>query len=316
MSRTYGKRLTLLFLLFLSALGLSAYADDASPPCGFKPAMSWQKAIILGMVEGLTEFLPVSSTGHLILTQRMLGIGQTDDSGRVAGAYAVCIQAGAILAVAGLYFRRLRQVVAGCIGRSPEGRALGLHLGIAFLPAVMIGLTAEDWIKSNLFGGPRWDLWPVIAAWFAGGLGILFMTRWIERHRSRPQRPIEAITWKMALCIGLTQCLAMWPGISRSLATLLGGLWVGLSIPAAVEFSFLLGLITLGASTAYDALNHGTLILSAYGWFTPALGMATALLSAILSIRWMLHYIQRHPLTVFGYYRILLAIVAAWLILR
>lgn len=305
--------LILLLLLLLTVSGAGAAAQDTVPR---KQAMPWREAVILGMVEGLTEFLPVSSTGHLILTQHLLGIGQTAASEEVAGAYAICIQAGAILAVAGLYFRRLQQVGRGFLGAHPEGRRLGIHLGLAFLPAAVIGLSAEDWIKQYLFGGSRWGLWPVITAWFLGGVAILVMSRWIERHRLRPQLPIEAMTWKMALCIGLAQCLAMWPGISRSLATLLGGLWVGLSIPAAVEFSFLLGLITLGASTAYDAFRHGSMILAQYGWFTPALGMATAFMSAILAIRWMLRYLQKHPLAIFGYYRILLAILAATLALR
>lgn len=313
MKRPPQRCLTLLFSLLLLASATGASAGNTAPG---SQAMSWQKALVLGLVEGLTEFLPVSSTGHLILTQRLLGLGQTADSEEAAGAYAICIQAGAILAVAGLYFRRLQQVGRGFLGAHPEGRRLGLRLGLAFLPAAVIGLTAEDWIKQYLFGGSRWGLWPVISAWFLGGVAILIMSRWIERHRLRPQLPVEAMTWKMALCIGLAQCLAMWPGISRSLATLLGGLWVGLSIPAAVEFSFLLGLITLGASTAYDAFRHGSMILAHYGWFTPALGMATAFVAAILAIRWMLHYLQRHPLAIFGYYRILLAILAASLALR
>lgn len=305
-------------LLLLCAFFLVSPAAMAVPPVPGTPAqgMAWHKALILGIVEGLTEFLPVSSTGHLILAQRVMGIGQSDTSGEAAGAYAICIQAGAILAVAGLYFRRLRQVAAGCLGTSPEGRSLGINLVVAFLPAAVVGLAAEGWIKGHLFGGAEWGLWPVIAAWFAGGIGILVMTRWIETHRSRPQRPLESMTWKMALFVGLAQCLAMWPGVSRSLATLLGGLWAGLSIPAAVEFSFLLGLITLGASTAYDALQSGSVIVRQYGWFTPALGMAAALLSALLAIRWMLHYLQRHPLTIFGYYRILLALAATWLAVR
>ncbi len=307
---------------FLPMLGWIVLAVTASgmtvpttAPATSGGGMAWHEAVILGLVEGLTEFLPVSSTGHLILTQRILGMSQSDASAEAAGAYAICIQAGAILAVACLYFRRLRQVAAGVLGADAQGRTLGINLGLAFLPAAVVGLTAEGWIKRHLFGGGTWGLWPVIGAWFVGGLGILLMTRWIETHRSRPRMPLESATARMALCIGLAQSLALWPGISRSLATLLGGLWVGLSIPAAVEFSFLLGLITLGASTAYDAFRSGALIVSQYGWFTPLLGMVTALLSALLAIRWMLRYLQRHPLTVFGYYRILLALAATAFIL-
>jgi undecaprenyl-diphosphatase len=276
--------------------------------------MPWPKAVVLGLVEGLTEFLPVSSTGHLILTQRLLGIGQTADTSEAAEAYAICIQAGAILAVVGLYFRRLGQIVKGVLGGNTEGRTLGMNLIIAFLPAAVIGLTAESWIKRYLFGGDAWGLWPIIAAWFVGGIAILIMSRWVDSHRNTPRRPLESMTWKMALVIGLIQCLAMWPGVSRSLATILGGLWIGLSLPAAVEFSFLLGLITLGASTAYDALKSGELILAQYGWITPLLGLVTALISAAIAIRWMVRYLEKHPLSIFGYYRILLALLALALI--
>jgi undecaprenyl-diphosphatase len=278
--------------------------------------MTWINAIILGLVEGLTEFLPVSSTGHLILAQRLMGIGQSAESSDAAGAYAICIQAGAILAVAGLYFRRLRQVARGCLGGNPAGRALGFNLLVAFLPAMAMGLAAGPWIKNHLFGGGAWGLWPIIAAWFAGGLAILVMSRWIHAHRDSPRRALESMSWKMALVIGLAQCLAMWPGVSRSLATLLGGLWAGLSLPAAVEFSFLLGLITLGASTAYDAIKSGDLIIAQYGWITPLIGLVTALVSATLAIQWMVHYLRRHPLVIFGYYRILLALATLLLVVR
>lgn len=311
------RTLPLLACIWISAAAAAPAAPQTSPeapPAG--TAMPWSSAVILGIVEGVTEFLPVSSTGHLILTQRLLGIGQSEGSSEAAGAYAVCIQAGAILAVVGLYFRRVRQITTGCLGRDPAGLSLGINLVVAFLPAAIVGLTAESWIKHHLFGGNAWGLWPVIAAWFVGGVVILAVSNWIEHHRDTPRHPLETMTWKMALLIGLVQCLAMWPGVSRSLATILGGLWAGLSLPAAVEFSFLLGFITLGASTALDAIKSGSVIIAQYGWTSTLLGLAAALVSAALAIRWMVRYLQQHPLALFGYYRIVLALATAGIALR
>lgn len=280
--------------------------------------MNLIQAAILGLVEGVTEYLPVSSTGHLLLTQKLMGIGQTGATREASDAYAVCIQAGAILAVAGLYFRRLRGVLAGAFGRDPEGLRLGINLVLAFLPAAIMGLTLEKWIKANLFGGGAYGLWPVVAAWLAGGVAILIIER--KRHAagidSRSGKGLAGLTWKMALLIGTVQVLAMWPGISRSLATILGGLWAGLSLVASVEFSFLLGLITLGAATALDAVKEGGTIVAQYGWQTPLTGLFTALVSAALAVKWLVHYLQKHPLSLFGYYRIALAIGVAILLFR
>ncbi|MEI6515178.1 MAG: undecaprenyl-diphosphate phosphatase [bacterium] len=277
------------------------------------PEMTLIQAAILGIVEGITEYLPVSSTGHLLLTQKLMNIGQSASTRNASEAYAICIQAGAILAVAGLYFRRLREVVQGFAGRNPAGLRLGTNMILAFIPAAIMGLTLEKWIKHNLFGGGEWGLWPVVAAWFVGGIVILL----VERHRriagkdSTTGLTIQEITWKLALLIGFMQVLAMWPGVSRSLATILGGLFAGLSLVAAVEFSFLLGLITLGAATALDTLKYGGDILALYGWQTPLAGLVTTFVSAALAVKWLVRYLQRHPLSLFGYYRIALAIVAA-----
>lgn len=279
--------------------------------------MTLLQAAVLGIVEGVTEYLPVSSTGHLLLAQKLMGIGQSPDARDAAEAYAVCIQAGAILAVAGLYFQRLRSVAEGVAGRNPEGFQLGLNLGLGFLPAAVMGLTLEKWIKTHLFGGGHYGLWPVVAAWLAGGLAIL-LVEW--RRRLQPEsgtgRGFAELTWKMALLIGTVQCLAMWPGVSRSLATILGGLWAGLSLAAAVEFSFLLGLVTLGAATLLDALKYGQVMVASYGWPTLLLGVFSAFVSAAIAVKWLVRYLQKHPLSLFGYYRILLAAaVAAYLLI-
>lgn len=275
--------------------------------------MEWWQAVVLGIVEGLTEYLPVSSTGHLILTQRALGIS-SDTS---ADAFAICIQFGAILAVLGIYFGRVRQMAEGWLGRNPEGFRLGLNVIVAFLPAAIIGLLLEEKIKTYLFGGDAWGLWPTIAAWLVGGIVILIVA-WKRDHSSKPPEASITLTelaWKGALIIGLIQCLAMWPGTSRSLVTILGGLAVGLSLASAVEFAFLLGLLTLTAATAYDGIKHGAEMLEQFGPVAILLGLVAAWISAFIAVKWMVNYLNKHSLAIFGYYRIALAILVTALLL-
>lgn len=273
--------------------------------------MTWWQAIILGLVEGVTEYLPISSTGHLLLAQRAMSI----PSGEAADAFAICIQLGAILAVLGLYSGRVRSMLRGLAGRDHAGRSLLINLAAAFLPAAVLGIALEKLIKNYLFGGKEWGLWPIVAAWFVGGVAILVIAR--QRRGIPPDQgaSIENLTPRMALIIGLAQCLAMWPGVSRSLATILGGLLVGMSMRSAVEFSFLLGVITLSAATAKDALDYGPLMLQEYGAINLALGLLFAWVSAAAAIKWMVGYLSRHGLEIFGYYRIALALVVTALIL-
>ncbi len=264
--------------------------------------MNEWEAILLGIVEGLTEYLPVSSTGHLIVTQRLLGIPE-DEASR---AYAICIQAGAIIAVLGLYWSRVQQMLRSLLrwgSNDPEhraGSALVIHLIVAFLPAAVVGLLFDDWIEQKLFG-----LWPVVTALMVGGLAILWVSRIIKR-RGNTGGELHTLTWQGALTIGLIQCLAMWPGTSRSLVTIVGGLLVGLEISAAVEFSFLLGMMTLLAATGYKAKDAGPVMLEQYGWTVMILGTIAAWISAILAVKWMVGYLKRHSLAVFGYYRLLI----------
>lgn len=275
--------------------------------------MDWWKALILGIVEGVTEYLPVSSTGHLLLTQRALGIPQSES----ADAFAICIQVGAILAVLGLYFSRVRQMVFGVIGRDPEGLKMAINVLAAFLPAAFIGLLLEKPIKKYLFGGEAWGLWPIVAAWFFGGVAILAVSWWQSSRQTKTHQPglsLEALTWKMAVVVGLIQCIAMWPGVSRSLVTIVGGVVVGLSLPAAVEFSFLLGLLTLTAATVYDGLKHGQEMLHIFGPLALFFGFLGAWVSAVLAVKWMVAYLKKHGMQIFGYYRIALAIAVAVLI--
>jgi len=280
--------------------------------------MNWWQSLILGIVEGLTEYLPVSSTGHLLVVQRFLGI----DSSETADAFAICIQAGAILAVLGLYSKRILRMGAGVLGRDAEGRDLSIAVVTAFLPAAVIGLLLNDWIKEYLFGGDKWGLWPTVAAWFVGGVAILWVDFWRRSRAAEPGAapgrkglPLESLTWRMALIIGFIQCIAMWPGVSRSLVTIVGGVLVGLSLPAAVEFSFLLGVLTLTAATFYDGLKHGDAMLQEFGWPVLIIGAFSAWLSAVVAVKWMVGYLNKHGLGIFGYYRIGIALLVAVLIL-
>jgi undecaprenyl-diphosphatase len=271
------------------------------------------QAFILGLVEGLTEYLPVSSTGHLLLAQRLMGI----ESSTASDAFAICIQAGAILAVLGIYRQRVGQMMLGAIGRNETGQRLLINLVSAFVPAAVLGLLLEKPIKKYLFGGDEWGLWPVVAAWLVGGIAILAVSFARRRRGSSPTTglDLEQLTIRMALIVGFAQCLAMWPGVSRSLITIVGGVLVGLSLPAAVELSFLLGVITLSAATAYDALKHGPEMLATYGATPLLIGFGAAWLSAVLAVKWMVGYLKSHGMEIFGWYRVALAFaVAAWLL--
>lgn len=262
----------------------------------------WQ-ALILGIVEGITEYLPVSSTGHLLVTQRLLGIEAT----AAANAYAIAIQAGAIVAVIGLYWSRCLQMLQGVLGRDRAGLELLGRLIVAFLPAAALGLLFDDAIEARLFGP-----WPIVAAWTAGGILILALPR---RFMAGGNGDMMTMAWSAALVIGLAQCAALWPGTSRSLATILGGLVAGLSLASAVEFSFLLGLLTLGAATSYKALDEGAAMLTEFGVASIAVGFAAAWISAVLAVRWMVGWLQQRGLRLFGWWRLAAALAVSALIL-
>lgn len=285
----------------------------------------WQ-AILLGLIEGITEYLPVSSTGHLIVAQRLMHIGTDSATAKhAADAFAICIQGGAILAVLGLYYKHVIRMIKGVFGQDPEGLKLAIAVIVGFLPAAVLGLLLNDIIEEKLFG-----LWPVIAAWIVGGIGILWTVSWRRRNPPRGNgRDILRLAWQSALFIGFLQCLAMWPGTSRSLMTICGGLIVGLSVKAAVEYSFLLGVITLSAATfkkavwgingagpEYEQWFGGTkLMWEAYGPTPLAAGIIAATVSAALAVKWLVHYLQSHGLQIFGYYRIAIGIIVGTLVL-
>lgn len=277
-------------------------------------------SIILGIVEGLTEYLPVSSTGHLIIAQYLLGLPDSE----AMKAFHICIQSGAIIAVLGLYYSRVKQMTLGTLQaarnmfradatpeeRYPVGARILVNIIVAFMPALVLGLLFNDFIKSMLFNAPT-----VTTTWALGGIVILLFVR--ARSKSGKQfagQSLEELTWRGALKVGFMQSIAMCPGMSRSLMTMLGGLFAGLSVAAAVEFSFLLGLLTLGAATVHDAWKHGGEMLSTIGWLPLVVGTATAWLSAVIAVKWMVGYLNRHSLSIFGWYRIGAAIVMLALI--
>ena len=301
----------ILFTMLLTVTCAGAAQQQAT--AANKNEMSNGQAIVLGVVEGLTEYLPVSSTGHLLIAERIMTIGE-ESAGHdkeAADAYAVCIQIGAIVAVLGLYFSRVVQMLKGLLGRDPQGLRLSINVIAGFLPAAVIGLLFNKLIKAYLFGP-----WPVVAAWLAGGLAILAVS---ARNRKNPKTgrftgTLDDLTWKMALMIGFAQCVAMWPGVSRSLMTIIGGLLAGLSLPAAVEFSFLLGVLTLTAATVHDIYKHGYAMLHAFEPQALSIGVLFAFISAVVSVKWMVAYLNRHGLELFGYYRVLVALVVGVLL--
>lgn len=268
------------------------------------------QAIILGVVEGLTEFLPVSSTGHLILTEHALGLAKTPEIKQAADAYTIVIQVGAILAVLGVYHHQIKLILLGLIGKSAEGLRLFRNIVTAFIPAAIVGLLLVDLIKQYLFG-----LWPVTFAWFVGGVALMIWGKNSKDSEEQAGCGLENLTVKQALVIGVLQTVAVWPGTSRSLVTILGGRLVGLNLKDSVLFSFLLGMVTLGASTSYDLLKEGALMVEMFGISNLLIGIIAAWGSAWLAVKGMVGYLKKHGLGVFGIYRVLLAITSAILLL-
>jgi len=258
------------------------------------------KAIVMGLVEGLTEFLPVSSTGHLIITGQALGF--LDQEKR--DVFSIVIQLGAILAVCWVYRARLWSVAISL--HTWPAQKFVLNLLVAFLPAAVIGVSAIGNIKHYLFHPV-----PVALALIVGGVAILWAER--RQHMIRVQE-VEDITWKDALKIGFAQSLALFPGMSRSGATIIGGLLFGLSRKAATEFSFFLAIPTMFAATIYDVYKHRAQLdmddLNIFLW-----GFAAAFVAGFAAIRILLRFVQTHDFSLFAYYRIgfgLLVLATGW----
>jgi undecaprenyl-diphosphatase len=252
------------------------------------------KALILGIVEGVTEFLPISSTGHLILAGDLLDFN--DEKGKV---FTIVIQLGAILAVCWEYRAKITDVVTG-IGSDKAANRFVLNLFIAFLPAAILGLLFIKTIKYYLF-----HPLPVAMALIIGGILILWAER---RDHVIDVEQVDDMDWKHALKIGLAQCLALIPGTSRSGATIIGGLLSGLSRKAAAEFSFFLAIPIMFAATFYDVYKHHEILeFNDLGMF--AVGFVAAFFSALLAVRGLMRFISNHDFTVFAWYRIAFGII-------
>lgn len=260
-------------------------------------------AIVLGLVEGITEYLPISSTGHLLVTNEILGLGGTESEDRALEAYAICIQAGAILAVFVVYLDRIRQMLEGLLGRSEEGRRVLIAVIASFVPTAIIAVAIFDPVRENLFGPT-----PIAAAWFVGGLVILALSR--SGFFDRAGAELTEITLKQAVLIGVMQALAVWPGTSRSLVTIIAGVLVGLNLRASVEFAFLLGLVTLSAATVFAGLSDGQEMIDNFGYLTPLIGLVVAFVSAVAAVRWMVAWLNERGFEVFGWYRLAIGVAA------
>jgi undecaprenyl-diphosphatase len=334
---------TLTFLTVFALHAAEPAATPAAPTTASAAAaeLSATDAIILGVVEGVTEFLPISSTGHLIIATRFLHLESEapllDANGQplwykkpspkrpngepltlklAADTFTVVIQFGAIAAVALLYWSQLMAMLRGLMGRDPAGRQLLINLIVAFLPAAVIGFLAHDWIDANLF-----SVKAVIVAQVAGAILMLAAEKW--RHNRDATRAATfantsppfatagqsaVLTPKKAATIGLLQCFAMWPGTSRSMMTIVGGYFVGMDPKRSAEFSFLLGFITLSAASVYKSYKSGAAMIAVFGVPHVVLGAVVAAVTAAVCVKFLVSWLTRHGLAIFAWYRIAVAI--------
>ena len=299
--------------------------------------LSLRDAIILGLVEGITEFLPISSTGHLIIANNALGLEGTtpltDATGQplwykkpsakrpegvpltltlAANTYAVVIQVGAIAAVVLIYWAQLIGILRGLLGKNAAGVRLLRNIILAFLPCALLGFTLSEWLDS-LF-----SIKAVVVALISGAVLMFAAERW---RRDQPSsatlhREPSDLTAKQSLTIGLMQCLALWPGTSRSMVTMVGGYFAGLSPARAAEFSFLVGLPTLTGAALYKGYKSGPAMIEVFGWPHVLVGALVAAVSAALAVKFLVAYLTRRGLGVFAIYRLLLAAaLSAWFLL-
>jgi undecaprenyl-diphosphatase len=314
----------------LLACSLGAQSTSPVPaPAPAQPLAELQRsdAIILGIIEGLTEFLPVSSTGHLIIAKDLLHLNSeqplfnalgeplwyrhaTPDRGSqlltmnlAADTFIVVIQFGAIVAVALVCWQQILSMVKGLFGFDPAGRRLLISVLIAFLPAAVIGFVVHDWVDENLY-----SINNVIFALVAGALLMFYVEAWYARRYLRGIIPDRTeVTPGAAAIIGLLQCVAIWPGMSRPMMAIVGGYFVGLDPRRSAEFSFLLGLVTLTAATVYKSAKSGPAMIQVFGWENVALGSAVAAIVAAVCVRYFVQLLVRHGLNFFAWYRIVLA---------
>lgn len=256
------------------------------------------KAIILGIVEGITEFLPVSSTGHLIIVRDLLGM--PDDS--FMSMFIVVIQLGAILAVVWLFWPKLWTKLRLFFAGKTEGKRFIWIWILGTIPAAVLGLLLDDLIDKYLFSVPT-----VIAALIVGGALLLFLEQaWKKRQ---VKNKIENIDAKSALKIGLWQCVSMWPGFSRSAATIMGGWNSGLTTAVAAEYSFFLAIPVMFGASGLKLVKFNFIGVEVYQYFALAIGFLVAFLTALLVVKAFMNFIRTKPLKLFAYYRFVLAFV-------
>ena len=265
------------------------------------------QAVIMGIVEGITEFLPISSTGYLILSADLMGFWTKEK----VDLFVVVVQLGAILAVIYDYWDRLWQALMGLLtGKSDSmtnPRQLGLSLIVATIPVMIVGFTFADEIKTYLFN-------PIVVAimLIIGGLLIFYVER---RPKAIIAQEAEDVSLKTALMIGLLQCLALIPGTSRSGATIIGALWLGVSRKASAEFSFFLGIPVIVGAALLDLLKHGDVLTNSEDWWVLAIGTIVSFVVALLCIRLLVAWVSRRDFTIFAWLRIItgiIVLIAAW----
>jgi undecaprenyl-diphosphatase len=321
------------FRTFIVALLVCTLRADPTPvlplPGPMEPTaeLSVVDAVILGLIEGLTEFLPVSSTGHLIIAKDLLGLTSQQPMFNATGdplwhkhatathgsqlltlnlaadTYIVVIQFGAIFAVALACWSQLLSMLRGVFGRDPVGRRLLINVLIAFVPAAVIGLAVHDWIDAELF-----SIGTVIFAQVGGAVLMFLVEAWYARRYMRgliPDR--QELTPLAAAGIGLLQCVAIWPGTSRPMMAIVGGYFAGLDPRRAAEFSFLLGFVTLSAACIFKTYKSGASMIQVFGYPHVLLGAAVAAAVAAICVRYFANLLVRHGLNFFAWYRIALA---------
>lgn len=326
-------RFSFLLCLLLAGLAPARAAEPASTPAVPAAELSLGDAIVLGLVEGITEFLPVSSTGHLIITTRLLELESdaplTDRDGRplwfkapsaenpagepltlklAADTYIVVIQVGAILAVVLLYLGQLRGIARGLLGRDSAGLRLLRNVICAFVPVAIVGLLAGNLIDRYLF-----SVGSVIIGLVAGAFLMLFAERWRWRRAGvgREVKEPSDLYATQALGIGFIQCLALWPGMSRSMVTIVGGYFAGLAPARAAEFSFIVGLPVLAGAAFLKSVRSGPAMIEVFGWGNVLVGMIVAAISAAVAVKFLVAFLARQGLAAFAFYRLILAALLA-----
>jgi len=298
-----------------AAVALAAAGATEEAPAAGPERITTVQAAILGVIQGLTEYLPVSSTGHLILANYWMGLTHSVDEARrltsgivqseAVSAFDVVLHAGTFLAVLGLYRKRVGRMAKGLVGRDPAGLWLLAVLVIAFIPAAGFGYAFKKFKVEEILYNPVF----VAAALAVGGVLMIVIEHYFWRRKRGGERTSDVCRVRLwqAIVIGLAQCVALWPGTSRSMITILAALVIGLDMLAAAEFSFLLALPTLGAATAFTLYKEWQQLLEHVGPAAMVVGLVVTFIVAMLAMKGLIKWLTSHGLLPFGIYRIALA---------